>query len=188
MPSLSDITIAPGKSRLFGRDGARVIALDKLDTKVLSSYTDYIPNVNTKHILEFEHLFTNSITTYFRALNHTSMFDSYRAAGSSQRVLHFMHGFVLPTLAAYVGRRLPAANNKCLVLELRREHMLEDAFDQLRGRERRELPRPLKIKMKGEDGVDQGGVAQEFFRLAFKDVFDEDFGGSNNSIRWSCTC
>jgi hypothetical protein len=53
--------------------------------------------------------------------------------------------------------------------------MLEDAFNQLWHRQKRELMRPLKVRMgfgQGEEGVDQGGVSQEFFSIVLGKALD----------------
>jgi hypothetical protein len=66
-----------------------------------------------------------------------------------------------------------------LVLDVRREHVLEDTLNQLWGKERRELLRPLKVQMgmdEGEQGQDQGGVSQEYFRVVFEKAFNPDTG------------
>ena len=44
--------------------------------------------------------------------------------------------------------------------------------------------RPLKVRMgmdEGEEGVDHGGVQQEFFRIAFGQALNPDYGLSPNS-------
>ena len=66
-----------------------------------------------------------------------------------------------------------------LVLEIRRDNILTDALNQLWRREKRELLRPLKIRMgmdEGEEGVDLGGVQQEFFRIAIGEALNPDYG------------
>ena len=66
-----------------------------------------------------------------------------------------------------------------LVLEIRRDNILTDALNQLWRREKRELLRPLKVRMgmdEGEEGVDLGGVQQEFFRIAIGEALNPDYG------------
>ena len=67
-----------------------------------------------------------------------------------------------------------------LLLTVRRERILEDAFDQLWQRRKRELLRPLRVRlgeMEGaEVGQDLGGVQIEFFNLVCKALFSEDAG------------
>ncbi|KAL8738586.1 MAG: hypothetical protein Q9181_000637 [Wetmoreana brouardii] len=65
------------------------------------------------------------------------------------------------------------------VIDIRRQSVLQDAMDQLWRREKRELLRPLKVRMgmdEGEEGVDHGGVQQEFFRLAIAEAFNPNYG------------
>jgi hypothetical protein len=75
--------------------------------------------------------------------------------------------------------RLQKALSHYLVLEVRRDNLLVDALNQLWRRERRELMRPLKVRMgmdEGEEGVDHGGVQQEFFRMAMGEAFSPEYG------------
>ena len=80
--------------------------------------------------------------------------------------------------------RLQKAVSHYLVLEVRRDNLLVDALNQLWRRERRELMRPLKVRMgmdEGEEGVDHGGVQQEFFRMAMSEAFSPEYGTSLSS-------
>jgi hypothetical protein len=74
---------------------------------------------------------------------------------------------------------LRTASSKYLVLEIGRQNVARDAFDQLWRREKRELLRPLKVHLgenAGEEGFDSGGVQQEFFRLAIAECLDPGYG------------
>ena len=75
--------------------------------------------------------------------------------------------------------RLKTAASKYLILDIKRERVLRDAFDQLWRREERELLRPLKVhlgELNGEEGFDSGGVQQEFFRMAIAEALNPDYG------------
>ncbi|KAF3942425.1 hypothetical protein ABW19_dt0205294 [Dactylella cylindrospora] len=63
-----------------------------------------------------------------------------------------------------------------LLLEVRRASVLKDTMDQLVGRELRECIRPLKVRFSGEEGVDHGGVQQEFFRILWEEVTRGEYG------------
>lgn len=157
--------------------------VDCHDSQISMSFTEYVSNPNTKHLLEFPFLFRRTLVHHFRVINYSKMFAAYRAAGFYNHMFGHMACFVLPTMPFCLQRRLKTASTRYLSLDLRRDNMLEDAFNQLRGREKRELERPLKIRLgeaEGmEIGVDQGGVAQEFFRLVFQKAFDDDYGKSS---------
>ncbi len=58
-----------------------------------------------------------------------------------------------------------------LVLEVRREFLLEDAMDKISDSQLN-FKKQLKVKFKGEQGVDEGGVKKEFFLLLVKQLFD----------------
>jgi len=50
--------------------------------------------------------------------------------------------------------------------------------------------RPLKIRLgeeAGEEGLDSGGVQQEFFRLAVAEALNPDYGMSRSNIQYTNT-
>jgi|TARA_R110002003_G_scaffold25_24_gene1332 hypothetical protein len=66
-----------------------------------------------------------------------------------------------------------------LVLDISRDHPLQDALNQLWGLEKRMLLKPLKVNMgkhEGEVGADHGGVTYEFFRVVLSQAFQPDHG------------
>eukprot|EP01053_Blabericola_migrator_P012838 Blabericola_migrator_1__12837@NODE_831_length_6355_cov_152_596056_g586_i0_p1_GENE_NODE_831_length_6355_cov_152_596056_g586_i0NODE_831_length_6355_cov_152_596056_g586_i0_p1_ORF_typecomplete_len919_score149_63HECT/PF00632_25/4_9e82_NODE_831_length_6355_cov_152_596056_g586_i014764232 len=70
-----------------------------------------------------------------------------------------------------------------LFLDVRRDRLVEDALNQLtraQGGGRRlnssRLKSPLRVKFQGEEGVDQGGVAKEFFQLLVQQLFNVEYG------------
>lgn len=68
-----------------------------------------------------------------------------------------------------------SAQSPYCVLPIRRAYLLEDALVQIR-HNARALRRPLKVVFEGEAGVDEGGVAKEFFHLAVRELFKVDYG------------
>ena len=74
--------------------------------------------------------------------------------------------------------RMRSLTNTTLILEIRRDSILKDAMNQLWRRDLSELRRPLRVQLgidEGEVGFDQGGVQQEFFRLAMAEAFNPDY-------------
>ena len=66
-----------------------------------------------------------------------------------------------------------------LILCVRREFIVEDALFKLElvAAERpADLRKQLCIEFQGEEGVDEGGVSKEFFRLIIERVFSPDYG------------
>lgn len=132
---------------------------------------------NTSNLLSFPFLFTPAtLVTYFRAINYASMAKAFEVAWATfnlyQRMQHIARD-------ERIQHRLKAATNSYFVLEIRRDNILPDALDQLWRRQRRELVRPLKVRMgmdEGEEGVDHGGVQQEFFRVALGEALNPDYG------------
>jgi hypothetical protein len=58
------------------------------------------------------------------------------------------------------------------VVEIARENLLEETFDVIKDAKPSDLRRKLRIKFKGEDGIDAGGVTREFFSLVSEELFD----------------
>ena len=137
------------------------------------------PSSKSLHLLSHPFLFPPSaLVAYFRALNFASMSKAYEAAMTTSRlVLHL--AFAGEQNEGRLCSRLKTAMATNLVIEVRRDNVLRDALNQLWRRERRELLRPLKVRMgmdEGEEGVDHGGVQQEFFRMAIGEALNPDYG------------
>lgn len=134
------------------------------------------------HMLSYPFLFRPStLVSYFRSINHGAMSKAFEASIVTGRLLADMkaadpiNGRGEPRVAEKIRR----AMNNYLVLEIRRDRVLTDAINQLWRRERCELLRPLKVRMgmeEGEEGVDHGGVQQEFFRVAISEALNSDYG------------
>ncbi|CAK0906982.1 unnamed protein product, partial [Prorocentrum cordatum] len=62
------------------------------------------------------------------------------------------------------------------ILKVRREHLLEDTAERLQAANPDDLRRQLKIVFEGEQGVDEGGLAREFFRLLGTELFTTEQG------------
>eukprot|EP00158_Paraphelidium_tribonemae_P006151 Partr_v1_DN27704_c1_g1_i1_m67605 putative HECTc len=67
------------------------------------------------------------------------------------------------------------STNPYCVLSVRRHHLLDDTFDQIKMKWL-DIHKPFKVKFVGEEGVDQGGVQKEFFQLLFSTVLDPEQG------------
>lgn len=62
------------------------------------------------------------------------------------------------------------------ILKVRRDRILEDTTQALQRATPEDLRRQLKVVFEGEQGVDEGGLAREFFRLLGAEVFTADCG------------
>merc|ERR1719261_467410 len=61
-----------------------------------------------------------------------------------------------------------------LVLNVRRDHLVEDTLQVLQDADPSKLKQQLKVIFRGEDGQDAGGVSREFFRLLGEQLFTTD--------------
>ncbi|KAL9944056.1 hypothetical protein ACHAQF_005178 [Verticillium nonalfalfae] len=137
-----------------------------------------------KHMLDFPFIFNPStLVSYFRSVNFLRMSRSYEESSSLQtrmKAIVAPGGLITdPHHRVVLQDLLQTASGKFLVLDISRDGVVRDAFDQLWRREARELLRPLKVHLGeegGEEGFDSGGVQQEFFRLAIAECLDPDFG------------
>lgn len=127
-------------------------------------------NPNNRHLLEFHFLFPiQTLVEFFRVLNHSVMYKQVqiaRAPVELQRRLE--HGLF------YLGPQegLP----QCLLIDVRRDHALEDALHALWGLPQHQYLAPLKVRFRNEEGLDQGGVSTEFFQVILQDAFSPVHG------------
>ncbi|KAL7919061.1 hypothetical protein ACQKWADRAFT_302492 [Trichoderma austrokoningii] len=156
--------------------------LDSMEMPV--AWAESAPKRNRGHILDYPYLFSpECLVTFFRSINFAKMSRMFEESSSLKTrmsaivdpgslVANPHHKIVLQDM-------LKVASSKYLVLDISRENVLRDAFDQLWRRQRRELLRPLKVhlgELSGEEGFDSGGVQQEFFRMAIAECMDPKYG------------
>jgi E3 ubiquitin-protein ligase HUWE1 len=60
-------------------------------------------------------------------------------------------------------------------LQLRRERLFEDSFNQLRPRSADELRGRLQINFRGEDGIDAGGLTREWYIVISREIFNPNY-------------
>ena len=142
----------------------------------------YEKKPNHNHLLSFPWLTDSStLFTYFRVINRSRMIDAVHASVTLRQLPHrlFKLDVLLNGHERQIADRLEISMRDFLTLNIRREHILEDALNELFRRQKREMRRPLKIRMgmqEGEEGVDLGGIQQEFFRLALGEALDPSYG------------
>jgi len=75
-------------------------------------------------------------------------------------------------------KRLKVSMTMYFLIEVHRPTILQDALNQIFGREPRECTRPLKVRFLdvGEEGVDHGGVQQEFFAVLWSEALRPEYG------------
>ncbi|KAM0259343.1 hypothetical protein ACHAQJ_003375 [Trichoderma viride] len=158
---------------------------ERLDTMEMPvSWAESTSKRSRGHILDYPYLFSpECLITFFRSINFAKMSRMFEESSSLKTrmsaivdpgslVANPHHKIVLQDM-------LRVASSKYLILDIGRENVLRDAFDQLWRRERRELLRPLKVhlgELGGEEGFDSGGVQQEFFRMAIAECMDPKYG------------
>ncbi|KAL1918392.1 uncharacterized protein VTP21DRAFT_3052 [Calcarisporiella thermophila] len=63
-----------------------------------------------------------------------------------------------------------------LVLQVRRDRLIEDSLNQLASHDADDLKKSLRIEFTGEEGVDAGGLRKEWFLLLVKELFEPQYG------------
>ncbi|KAL4886949.1 hypothetical protein BJY04DRAFT_176895 [Aspergillus karnatakaensis] len=169
--------------------------LDPLEMPV--QWMARVPSNKTLHLLSYSFLFPpSSLVIYFRALNYSAMSKYYEAAMTTTRhVTQTAFGAIEIQDDVGLLARMKTSMTTYLVLVIRRDSILTDALNQIWRRERRELMRPLKVQMgmdEGEEGLDHGGVQQEFFRLLMAEALDPSYGmfttDNRTRISWFQPC
>lgn len=138
-------------------------------------------NNKTMHLLSYSFLFPPpALVIYFRALNYSVMSKYYESAMTTTRhVTQTAFGAIHVNDDVSLLSRMKTSMSTYLVLVVRRDNVVRDALNQLWRREKRELMRPLKVQMgmdEGEEGLDHGGVQQEFFRVLMAEALDPPYG------------
>lgn len=148
------------------------------------TFTDSIESDEALHLISHSFLFTPStLVTYFRAINLSIMTKYYESALSTLSLLRqvSLNQCFEQTKSVrdkFIDEKLKLACTTYLLLGIRRQHILEDAFNAVYKREKRELMKPLKIKFLDsfEEGVDQGGPQIEFYDVLMKEIMGQDYG------------
>ncbi|KAL9104229.1 MAG: hypothetical protein Q9163_000777 [Psora crenata] len=178
---------------LYKYYGGRHLSLEIFQTTYVSErlhvldmptkYMEFALHDSHVHILGYSFLFPPStLVSYFRAINHATMSKASEEAMANSSLA--MRMTFANCNSGGRGRlrledRLGKLTDYYLTLNIRREDVLTDAMSQLWRRQKRELIRPLKIRLgrdEGEEGVDHGGVQQEFFRIAIAEALDPKYG------------
>lgn len=159
-------------------------------------WLNFVQNKKTVHLLDHPYLFNPStLVTYFRAINYSRMNEAYEAAKATSNLMYSAAEenrlMTDSSRRSKLYERLRTSTTRFMVLEIRRSHVLVDTFNSIWRREERELMRPLKIRLGedgGEEGLDSGGVQQEFFRLAIAEALDPKYGAftidSSTKMTW----
>ena len=152
------------------------------DISMPSEWLSFRADNRQMHLLSFSFLFeAATLVRYFRAINIEIMRKSHEnAALVFNDARHFTWLPMIPVYGAKeVLTRIRPHMAKYFILTIRRDDVLNDAINQIWRRERQELMRPLRVRLgkdEGEDGLDHGGVQQEFFRVVFAEALKPDYG------------
>lgn len=129
------------------------------------SYPFLLPASVKRKILQMDAMSQMTVEYEDACVNHTLVVHAQRLLSDAPRMVRNLE------------TNLKSATCPYLLLEIRREHFLEDAFHEL-SRKWADLKKPLKVKFinGGEEGMDQGGVQKEFFGELFEKLAARETG------------
>ena len=150
---------------------ARLDAADMARSYMEMSDQDY-----EFHLLTLPSIFTpKELAIYFRTVNHLKMRQAHSEAEKAAAI-RLRHEHL--DLDNESGDRLKWMEEHYLLLNISRQNVVHDAFDQVWQRRRTELLRPLRIRLGETDeleiGHDLGGVQIEFFNLLWRELLREE--------------
>ncbi len=156
--------------------------LDPVDMPI--GWLSFDSNKRTFHLLDHPFLFNpSSLVTYFRAINYSRMNRAFEEAKAKSGLMYSTIAENSLMTDKYrrdrLYDRLQISLTRFNVLDVGRVEVLKDTFNSIWRREERELLRPLKVRLgqdDGDEGMDSGGVQQEFFRLAMAEALNPDYG------------
>ncbi|KAL9039612.1 MAG: hypothetical protein Q9180_002425, partial [Flavoplaca navasiana] len=149
-----------------------------------------------KHILQYPFILDlRCRVSCSRAMNYSKMNKAYGVSIAASRLLaQTTFRDTLTGRSETRSQELSKIIKSYFVIEIRRQSILVDAYKQLWRRPKRELMKPLKVRMgmeEGEEGVDHGGVQQEFFRIAVEEALKPRYGlftviDEQTKMDWLC--
>lgn len=123
----------------------------------------------------------------FNFMNHRFLYSVERKVeilefeSTLEQHFNFQQGFNLMEMLQFGSLSMG------LELTVSRNSLLEDALTQLtKGKVVKNLKKPLKVKFRGEPGMDEGGLTKEFFHLITQELFSPKFGmfTIKNEVFW----
>ncbi|KAG0166371.1 hypothetical protein DFQ28_008287 [Apophysomyces sp. BC1034] len=129
------------------------------------SYPFLLPPAVKRKILHIDAMAQMSLEYEDACVNHTLVVHAQRLLSDA------------PRMVRNIEANLKSATCPYLLLEIRREHFVEDTWHQVSSKWA-DLKKPLKVKFVegGEEGMDQGGVQKEFFAVLFEKLASKEMG------------
>ncbi|KAI9243540.1 hypothetical protein BY458DRAFT_530581 [Sporodiniella umbellata] len=157
----------PRRSRLFMSTSSMLLPYP-LDNEYQFSWFSYpflLPPSIKRKIILMDAMSQMSLEYEDACVNHTLVVHAQKLLSEAAGMLKELDG------------QLKSATCPYLLLEIRREHFVQDTLRQISAKWG-DLKKPLKIKFVegGEEGMDQGGVQKEFFGVLFEKMVSPQLG------------
>lgn len=129
------------------------------------SYPFLLPPAIKRKVVLIDAMSQMSLEYEDACVNHTLVVHAQKLLSEAPRMLKNLE------------TNLRSATCPYLLLEIRREHFVDDTLSQM-SRKWSDLKKPLKVKFidGGEVGMDQGGVQKEFFGVLFEQLASPGVG------------
>ncbi|KAH3731980.1 E3 ubiquitin-protein ligase HERC4 [Pelomyxa schiedti] len=137
----------------------------------------YIAN-ETSHIISYKQFYSLHVSTI-------DIPQAYHSWLTSKSVFSFLnYPFILDATVKstffYFESAMKQVGQPFFTLAVNRSNLLQDTLVQLKEllkpENKHTLRKPMKVAFVGEQGLDEGGVAKEFFQLVCRTLFDVNFG------------
>ncbi|XP_046455571.1 probable E3 ubiquitin-protein ligase HERC4 isoform X2 [Daphnia pulex] len=147
-------------------------------TKKVGHEQFYIPELTDKVDVKRDYFkwLVDAPNKEFRLCNYSFVFDAKAKTlllEADQNIQ--MHSAMQEAATRGVYFGFPAIQ-QYLILEVRRDNLVNDTINELSKCASQDLKKPLKVKFHGEEAEDAGGVRKEFFMLLLKEILDPKYG------------
>uniref|UniRef100_A0A0P5J2E5 E3 ubiquitin-protein ligase HERC3 n=1 Tax=Daphnia magna TaxID=35525 RepID=A0A0P5J2E5_9CRUS len=138
----------------------------------------YIPELTDKVDVKRDYFkwLVDAANKEFRLCNYSFVFDAKAKTlllEADQNIQ--MHSAMQEAATRGIFFGFPAVQ-QYLILEVRRDNLVNDTISELSKCASADLKKPLKVKFHGEEAEDAGGVRKEFFMLLLKEILDPKYG------------
>ncbi|EPY82853.1 E3 ISG15--protein ligase HERC5 [Camelus ferus] len=171
-----------GKEGQLGNGGThnQLIPLPmKLSSNEELKFEEYWASLQESTFITLVQMFKNAIVAQLHYWNESAENNCHiKALLEMLKKLHREKKLrMCMRLAGIMGREgSPLALLPTFNLTVRRNHLIEDALNQLNQFENEDLRRELLVSFSGEIGYDFGGVRAEFFHCLFKEMTRPEYG------------
>eukprot|EP00486_Rosalina_sp_Unknown_P014967 CAMPEP_0201596018 /NCGR_PEP_ID=MMETSP0190_2-20130828/192835_1 /ASSEMBLY_ACC=CAM_ASM_000263 /TAXON_ID=37353 /ORGANISM="Rosalina sp." /LENGTH=299 /DNA_ID=CAMNT_0048056217 /DNA_START=976 /DNA_END=1872 /DNA_ORIENTATION=- len=170
--SMALIIRKPLELNLFHNDGLNEAICSKTETRSHIHRRDFIHYKEHDAFTFLSYPYLLTAASKARYLEFENLLRQHRAR--RRRMFDLMLGGGMNILNNINRNQL--IEELDLVLNVRRNSIIQDTLGILQLQEPGDLRKRLRIIFDGEQGIDQGGLTKEYFQLIMKELFDPNYG------------